>query len=95
MAHILFHLFCPIIFNIGSLYKYGIDSPFISSFYGYSLAAIFDGVTNTHKGMDGPVDVIIAPRCRGQAPMGGHHSGSICRGGGGGNQRRLGVTGFD
>ena len=30
--------------------------------------------------MDGPVDVIIAPRCRGQASMGDHHSGGICRG---------------
>ena len=30
--------------------------------------------------MDGPVDVIIAPRRRGQASMGGHHSGCICRG---------------
>ena len=28
--------------------------------------------------MDGPVDVIIAPRCRGQALMGDHHSGGIC-----------------
>ena len=27
-----------------------------------------------------PVDVIIAPRCRGQASMGGRHSGGICRG---------------
>ena len=32
-----------------------------------------------HQGMDGPVDVIIALHCRGQASMGGHHSGSICR----------------
>ena len=30
--------------------------------------------------MDGPVDVIVAPRCRGQASMGGHHGGCICRG---------------
>jgi hypothetical protein len=30
--------------------------------------------------LDGPVDVIIAPRCRGQASMGGRHGGGICRG---------------
>ena len=30
--------------------------------------------------MDGPVDVIATPRYRGQASMGGHHSGSITRG---------------
>ena len=29
--------------------------------------------------MDGPVDVIIARRCRGQASTGGRHSGGICR----------------
>ena len=27
-----------------------------------------------------PVAVTIAPRCKGQAPMGGHHSGGICQG---------------
>ena len=27
-----------------------------------------------------PVDVINAPRCRGQASMGGRHGGCICRG---------------
>ena len=29
---------------------------------------------------DGPVDVIIAPRCTGQASMGGRRSGDVCRG---------------
>ena len=42
-------------------------------------------------GVDGPVDVIIAARCRGQASMGDNHSeGSV-----GVPQRRLGVTVFD
>ena len=43
-----------------------------------------------HQGMEGPVN-IFAPRCRGQASTGGHHSGGICRR----TQRRLGVTDFD
>ena len=30
--------------------------------------------------MDRPVGIIIAPRCRGQASLGGRHSGGICRG---------------
>ena len=38
------------------------------------------GNERQHQGMDGPVDVFIAPRCRGQTSMGGHHSGGICRG---------------
>ena len=45
------------------------------------------------QGGDGPVDVIIALRCRGQALMGDHHitvEASV-----GVPRRRLGVTGFD
>ena len=41
--------------------------------------------------VDGPVDVIIAPHCKGQASMGCHYSGDICLG----TLRRLGVTGID
>ena len=33
-----------------------------------------------HQGMGGPVDVVIALRCRGQGSLGGHHRGGICRG---------------
>ena len=32
-----------------------------------------------HQGIDEPVYIIIAPRCRRQTSMGGHRSGGICR----------------
>ena len=37
-------------------------------------------VEEQQQGMDQSADFIIASRCRGQASMCGHHSGSICRG---------------
>ena len=33
-----------------------------------------------HRGMDGPVNVVIGPRCRGDASMGGRRSEGIYRG---------------